>query len=307
MTAEHISSRLKPLYGGVLLAPFTTFNIGGPCDYLYFAGDEKSLVFACSAALGSGIRHMVLGGGSNILFSSAGYRGLIIKDDNSWIKIDGEILEAGGGTNLWMLAETAARNSLGGLEACAGIRGNLAGAVAGNAGAYGKSVGDYIESVRFVDDSGTVREEGRDFCSFRYRHSVFKTIRAVILSARFRLCKSDAGYLMHRIIDDRQLRKAKHPEAKFCAGSFFKNIELGDGQKLAAGRLLDEVKARAMSYGDAALSEKHSNFIVNRGRASSEDITGLAASLKLAVLKKSGRELSPEVILLDEYGGLISL
>jgi UDP-N-acetylmuramate dehydrogenase len=297
----------QPLRRGVPLREYSTFRIGGPADFFFEAHHLPELKKALIFALEQNIPFYVIGGGSNILFADEGYRGLIIKNSSRGITFIPESLEveALSGTRLTDLVEFTCESGLTGLEFLAGIPGSVGGAVWGNAGAFGGSTGDLLMAA-FIWEKGREKVVDKDFLAFGYRTSRLKEKGYLLLSARFKLEKDKPEAIRKRINNILALRRLKHPpEGTACAGSFFKNVILPDGQKLAAGLLLDQTGVKGLKYGGAMVYPGHANFIINTGQASAADVLHLAREMKVRVKKKFGVELEEEVIYLEATSSML--
>jgi len=289
----------QPLRTGVLLGEHSSFRIGGPADYFFAARSAQELMMAVRLARRQGLRHFVIGGGTNILFDDAGYRGLIIKNIARGLsRLPGEpMLEAVSGTRLDELVHLAASQGLAGLEFMAGIPGTVGGAVFGNAGAFGHSIGQCLQEAVLFDRNDLEIRVGVDSLGFSYRRSSLRRDKAVLIRATFRLQAGDGEKVrsdMDCFLEQRKARQPAWPAA--CAGCYFKNPVRPDGSRISAGKLLEEVGAREMSVGDAAVAAAHCNFILNRGGAKASDVLGLAEELKKKVRARFGLELEEEVI-----------
>jgi UDP-N-acetylmuramate dehydrogenase len=298
----------RPLRRGVLLKDVSNFRIGGPADFFFEAGTEAELRAALGAACEAGVRRYVMGGGFNLLFDDAGYRGMLIKVALRGLAVDGAeasglLFRAAAGESAGDLLKFSVARGCGGLEFLAGIPGTVGGAVFGNAGAFGRSVGDALEDALVLGaDGGTVRS-GRDDFEFSYRHSRLKARHDILLEARFRLRPGDRASIEAKIAEYLALRAEKHPPRETAyAGSYFKNPARPDGSKLAAGYLLEQAGARGMRVGGAAVSACHCNFLVNEANATAGDVLALAAELKARVLAKFGVALEEEVVFLPADG-----
>ncbi len=281
----------------VPLSAMSSFGIGGPADLFFEARTEAALETAVSLAAAERYPVYVIGGGYNLLFDDAGYRGLIVRNRLEGVGRDGHRLRVLSGTGLACVLREAQAAGLSGLEFLAGIPGTVGGAVYGNAGAYGWSVGDVLESAVLFTPGGGRTSVPRDGLGFGYRDSALKREAAVVLSCVLVCSPGEARETEARIRDILEKRRAKHPpHGTACAGSYFKNSCSGSGARIAAGQLLDQSGARGMSVGDAAVSDVHCNFIVNRGNARAADVLRLADELKELVLKRFGVRLEEEVI-----------
>lgn len=292
----------RPPETGVALRTLSNFKIGGPADYYFGAATLDELRGAVAAARESGIRYYVIGGGYNILFDDAGYRGLIIRNLCRGLEFDPDTvhLTVLGGTPLFELAKFCRDRGLGGLEFLAGIPGTVGGAIYGNAGAFGRSIGELLAEALLMDHRG-VERRGRvpgDF-EFGYRDSRLKRTRDIVLSAVFLPIPGEQAAVGACMDAYLALRAERHPEPGMAyAGSFFKNPPAPDGKRIPAGKLLEDVGAKQLAVGGAAVYHGHGNFLYNRGDASAADVRRLAEILKARVKERFGVDLEEEVIFL---------
>jgi len=289
----------QPLRTGVPLSEHSSFRIGGPADYFFAARSAEELMTAVRLARRQGLRHFVIGGGTNILFDDAGYRGLIVKNIARGLSRPEGVprLEAVSGTKLDELVKLASSQGLAGLEFMAGIPGTVGGAVLGNAGAFGHSIGQCLQEAVLLDRNDREIRVDADSLGFSYRRSSLRQDKAVLLKAVFRLQPGEGEKIrvdMDCYLEQRKARQPAWPAA--CAGCYFKNPVRPDGSRISAGKLLEEVGAREMSLGGAAVAAAHCNFILNSGRAKASDVLGLAEELKKKVRARFGLELEEEVI-----------
>lgn len=296
-----------------LLSRHTSFGIGGPADLFIEASGPLEIAESIEFALREKTPYFVIGGGTNILFSDAGYRGLVIKISDGGLTAHDFMIEAGAGISLKRITETARDKGLAGMANLAGIPGSFGGALRGNAGAFGTEIGSLIRSVKvFNKNTGMVRELGTEACSFTYRNSLFKKqTEFIILSAEILLTPGDKntiGNEMERII---ALRESKHAQSAKCAGSFFMNPVVKDeklreefakdtgalpkDEKLPAGWLIDHVGLRGKHVGGAKVSDQHPNYIINTGNATAEDVIILASMVKRRVRDDLRVQLQEEV------------
>jgi len=291
----------KPVREQVLLREHSNFRIGGPADYFFEAISLNELKSAIRVAREDRVPFYLMGGGFNILFDDQGFRGFILKNSIRGLEAcgPGAGLRAEAGTPLGELVDFAAERSLEGFEFLAGIPGTVGGAVFGNAGAFGQSIGDFLEEASLLNNGGEEFRVPRDYFGFRYRHSKLKIEHDILLETKFRLRPGDERRIRTKIGENLGVRAGKHPPRETAyAGSFFKNPTLSDGTKTAAGYLLEQVGARELKIGGAAVYPDHCNFLINAGRATARDILALAVELKTRVKEKFGIELEEEVIFL---------
>jgi UDP-N-acetylmuramate dehydrogenase len=277
----------------VNLAQFTTFRIGGPARYFLRVESPTQLIAAFNTANKLKLRYFILGGGSNIVFADEGFDGLIIKDECREYCVDGNLISAQSGVSYNSLVDAATEHGLTGMEYAAGIPGTIAGALWGNAGAWGKSIADILESAVLVDITGQIKIVDRDFFEFEYRHSRLKYNPHLIVSVKLRLEPGEKSIIADKVKEYRQLRYAKHPTWEGSAGSVFKNIK--EPELIPAGKLLEEAGVRGMRVGGAEIYEKHCNIVVNRGEATAADVRKLTGLMRDKVLQKFNRRLEYEI------------
>lgn len=291
---------------GVPLAPFTTFKIGGPADFFARIGSREELQRAVELAKEKKIPIFVLGGGSNLLFPDAGFRGLVLKNEIDLVEVDGEYLHAGGGALTAALVLASARARLTGIEGWAGLPGTVGGAIRGNAGCYGVEVKDVLESAEILDlESGEITTRPASWFEFGYRHSRLKENPAIVVSAKFRLNRAELP-VMPKIQEIAQLRNSKQPRLP-TTGSFFKNPEVTPEQrknlptelaalpKIYSWQLIDAAGLRGYRVGDAQVSEQHANYIVNAGQATAAQVIELIEMVEKKIRENFGIEMTREV------------
>lgn len=289
-----------------LLSKHTSFGIGGPAEFLVEVRDGSSLSAIVSLANELELEYFTMGGGTNLLVSDSGYRGLVIKICNEEFQISSQrnTVCVGAGLPTSELVDRLIESGLGGLEFAAGLPGTVGGAIAGNAGCFGHCLSDLLVEAEAVDAAGNLHRIGdKSWFCFNYRHSKLQQNRAVVTSLVFRVTEDDPVRLRSEADKYLDVRARKHPHRDMLtAGSYFKNLppENPGEHRRAAGALLDQVGARSMSYGDAAVFDRHANIIINRGRATAEDVLYLAQAMKKRVLERFGVELEEEVRFLGE-------
>lgn len=305
-----------PILYNVPMSLHTTFKIGGPANALITVKTSDELINTIKNVRTLKIPYFILGGGSNILVSDFGIKGIVIKNETTYIKqieynlfkyldlksidLNNDVfLLIGSGTKISEIVKYACDNSLTGCEFLAGIPGTLGGAIYGNAGAYGKAISDILILTNILDQNNNIISAKNDYFQFKYRHSILKQTNEIVISAVLKLKKGDTNKIkdeVNKIINERKL---KHPPENIgSAGSYFKNIEptIPNTKRLAAGYFLELVGAKNMYFQNAKVYEKHANFIINPGGATAFDVLNLALKLKEKVLKKFGILLSEEVI-----------
>jgi UDP-N-acetylmuramate dehydrogenase len=251
-----------------------------------------------------GLPCFILGGGSNILIGDEGFRGLVIKSDLTEIIQNESQVTAGSGVRFDDLVDWAADHNLAGLAVAAGIAGSVGGAIYGNAGCYGKEIGDLVTEITLASPEGELKVADREYCGFSYRNSRLKETGDTVLTVTLQLVAGDGMALRKEAQEHRDHRQERHPTTDGSAGCFFKNIEdpaVPHG-KIAAGKLLEEVGAKSESEGGAAVHSGHANIIVNAGSATARDVLKLASRLRHRVKEHSGHTLDREIIFLGPTG-----
>jgi len=291
----------------VLLSKYTTFRIGGPAQFLIEIDEKEKLIKLLNWLRAQGVSFFVLGGGSNLLFSDDDFEGVVVKISFKNYVLSGDKIIVDAGTNLGLIVNMTAQNSLSGLEWAAGVPGTVGGAVRGNAGAFGGCTADNIETVTVWRD-GEILELKKQDCHFDYRESIFKSNGDVVLSVTFKFVLGDQQKILAKMQENikyRVARFAPHPSA----GSFFKNISLNDYKgdisvlpekarqvgKVGAAWFIEQAGLKGYAVGGAKISDEHANFLINFNNATSADVLTLVEDVKEKVYNKFGVELEPEV------------
>lgn len=276
----------------------TTWRIGGPVDLMLQPETIEELQEALQEAKSIGKPYYIIGAGSNLLVADEGLHATVISLGGNlcnW-SVSGTTITAEAGLPLPVLARKAARAGLSGLEFAAGIPGSVGGAVVMNAGAYQSQMSNIIQEVLCCDRDGNLILLDNAACRFAYRSSRFKQDPTfIILSVTFSLQPGDADAIEKQMGHYTAARIEKQPTSYPNAGSVFKNPP-GD----AAGRLIEQVGAKGWRQGEAMVSEKHANFIVNTGAATCKDVLQLIARIKQAVWQETGITLEEEILYLGD-------
>ena len=286
------------------LKKHTTYGIGGPADLMIFPKSKQDLIKVIEIINENKIQLTILGSGSNVLVSDNGIRGAVISLKNSLkqIEVDNNILYAECGTMLGKIVKHAVKNNLIGLENLNGVPGTLGGALIMNAGAWGGEISENLIHVEIMNSKNEIQKIQKKDLNFSYRQSSFNK-DDILLSAKFNLKKADKDIIKENFIEAQSGRKKSQPLNKRSAGSLFKNPKNN-----SAGKLLDEAGLKGFSIGDAKISEKHANFFINDGDASSRDMLMLIKKAHKEVKDKFNVNLSLEVKLMgfneEEIEGL---
>ena len=286
------------------LKKHTTYGIGGPADLMIFPKSKQDLIKVIEIINENKIQLTILGSGSNVLVSDNGIRGAVISLKNSLkqIEVDENILYAECGTMLGKIVKHAVKNNLIGLENLNGVPGTLGGALIMNAGAWGGEISENLIHVEVINSKSEIQKIQKKDLNFSYRQSSFNK-DDILLSAKFNLKKADKDIIKENFIEAQSGRKKSQPLNERSAGSLFKNPKNN-----SAGKLLDEAGLKGFSIGDAKISEKHANFFINDGDATSKDMLMLIKKAHKEVKDKFNVNLSLEVKLMgfneDEIEGL---
>jgi UDP-N-acetylmuramate dehydrogenase len=294
----------------VPLSGYTRFGVGGPADIFAETPDPACFIEACRIAHASGLDTVVIGGGTNLIVSDAGFRGVVLKLANSQIRSERETVHVESGASLQALVDFTVDTGLKGLETMTGIPGSAGAAVYGNAGAYGHSIAERVSRVRFFDGSG-VRDFNKAQCGFHYRESVFKHHKEwIIFSTELVMERGDAATLRETADKILGIRNKKYPPKMKCAGSIFKNFLLAElpprvvnelpaniivEGKVPSAWFLEQVGAKGMRAGDIHVADYHANLIYNAGQGTARDLVGIIAELKQRVEHRWRIPLEEEV------------
>ena len=288
---------LRPVLGqrlqaGHALAPLTSFRIGGPAALFAEPHGDDDLAAIARAVSDAGVPWTILGKGSNVLVSDAGFQGLVIRLGRAyqWMERDGTRVRAGAAMPLPRVSGGAAAAGLTGLEFGVAIPGSLGGAVRMNAGAHARSMSDVVEAVRvFSIDGGSARLVPAEEAGFAYRTSAFGR-DTLVLEATMALREAEPRAIRELMDEARAWRRATQPLAEPSCGSVFKNPP-GDH----AARLVDAAGCKGLTHGGAQVSAKHANFIVTRPGATAADVLAVIRDVRRRVADRFGVDLETEV------------
>lgn len=270
----------------------TTFRVGGPADFFVTpkAKEEvRDVICICKEA---GMPYYIIGNGSNLLVSDAGYRGVIVQiyKEMNEVKVEGDLVKAQAGALLSGIAAKALGAELSGFEFASGIPGTIGGACVMNAGAYGGEMKDVLESVTVLTGEGKIIELGRNELELGYRTSVIAKKGYIVLGAVLKLERGDGEKIKTYMDELKEKRVTKQPLEYPSAGSTFKRPE-----GYFAGKLIEDAGLRGFQVGGAQVSEKHCGFVINRDHATAADIMELMRQVQIRVKENSGVDLEPEV------------
>lgn len=280
------------------LAPLTTFRIGGPAELLVTVPDGAAaakLLCACRAA---GVPTLLIGNGSNLLVGDGGVRGVVWRFDPKTAEMaaDGETVTCGAGVPLTRLCTFAKDLALTGLEFAFGIPGTAGGAVFMNAGAYGGEAAQVLTAAEVLETDGTLHTVDAESLALSYRHSALMESGGVVTALHLRLKAGDKEQIAATMQELMAKRREKQPLQLPSAGSFFKRPA---GHFAAA--LIEQCGLKGFSVGEAAVSEKHAGFVVNKGNATAAEVRRLSDAVIERVREQTGVTLTPEVRFVGEF------
>jgi UDP-N-acetylmuramate dehydrogenase len=295
---------------GPLLGHSTRFGIGGPAEVYLETGSESGLAEALEVVRESGVAYTVIGDGTNLIVSDAGFAGVVLRFTAAEITSDGKTVKAAAGAELQGLVDYCIDRGLLGLETMTGIPGSVGAAVYGNAGAYGHSINERIRQVRAVV-GGKIRVFQNTACEFRYRESIFKRHKDwVVVSVELLTDYAPSEALRKTAGDILKIRLEKYPPSMKCAGSIFKNLifaELSEsvrsqvpGQVIREGKVpsayfLEQVGAKGLQNGGIRVADYHANLIYNAGQGTAAELCQVIEELKSRVQRRFGLTLEEEV------------
>ncbi len=288
----------------VLLSRYTRFAIGGPARVLADASTKAALIAALQEP------HALIGGGSNLVADDAGFSGLVLRYTESAFEIDPPLVRVRAGSVLQHLVDATIAAGLSGLHTMTGIPGWVGGAIYGNAGAYGHSIHEFVESVRFFDGT-QIREIGNAECEFRYRESAFKRHKDwTVIECSLRLTPGDPAELRATAEGILKVRNEKYPPTMRCAGSIFKNLILAElpepvraqvpervirEGKVPSAYFLEQAGAKGIVNGAIRVADYHANLIYNSDGGTSRQVREVIELLKRRVEDQFGLRLEEEV------------
>ena len=270
----------------------TTFRVGGPADFFVTPKAKEEVRDVIRICKEAGMPYYIIGNGSNLLVSDAGYRGVIVQiyKEMNEVKVEGDLVKAQAGALLSGIAAKALGAELSGFEFASGIPGTIGGACVMNAGAYGGEMKDVLESVTVLTGEGKIIELGRNELELGYRTSVIAKKGYIVLGAVLKLERGDGEKIKTYMDELKEKRVTTQPLEYPSAGSTFKRPE-----GYFAGKLIEDAGLRGFQVGGAQVSEKHCGFVINRDHATAADIMELMRQVQIRVKENSGVDLEPEV------------
>ncbi len=310
-----LSERLGPI-GPVLrenepMRGHTTLQIGGPADWFFEARHAEDVPKALAIAADAGLPAFVLGGGSNLLVSDEGFRGLVVHVACDSVRFDDTIATVESGTDFLDFILMCRDRELTALEFASGVPGDIGGAIHGNAGCYGQSIGEFVlDGILAPKGGGPPVTVDASWFEFDYRETRLKRDQThVLVASRLRLAPGRRDDIQAVIDDKLEERRVKHPQWRTepTAGSYFKNLPppAPGEHRVPAGRVLDQAHCRGLRVGDAMVFPKHANIVVNAGHASAQEVLTLAEVMKRRAHRIAGIWLEEEVLFVGPRPALL--
>ncbi len=318
----NITQQLEQIFGSRLkenesMSQHTNFRIGGPAKWFVEVKTIEELQHTIRIAGENDLKYFVFGGGSNMLVNDNGFDGIMIKIAMRDIQIKETTVRAEAGALSGVLARTTAQAGLSGLTWAATLPGTIGGAVRGNAGCFGGETKDGLVFVEVLR-KGNVFKLEKEELEMSYRHSAIKNSKDIVLSATFELEQGDPEKLKEEINQQIEKRKSSQPFDAGSAGCLFKNYKIKDDEDLqrisekldipdemsavrsmSVGWLIDKMDLKGKKIGNAQVSDKHGNFVLNSGNATADHVVQLVAFIKTRARDKYGILLEEEI----EYVG----
>jgi len=275
---------------------FTSIKVGGPADSLLFPKDVVELRKVVRYARRKEIPILILGKGTNLVVRDKGIRGWVISLTQGMkkVQLDGDEVEAEAGLSLQRLVQFSIQKSLTGFEPFFGIPGTVGGGLAMNAGAWGVELKDILLSITLMNEDGGVVERPRQKLKFSYRRLAIPP-SWIILKGRFQLKKGREEEILERVKSYSEMRKSTQPLDYPSAGSIFKNPAEGP-----AGKWIEEAGLKGFRMGQAMVSDRHANFIINLGKATAEEVINLMEWVERKIDEEKGISLEREVRVVGE-------
>jgi len=288
------------------LSHHSSIKVGGPAKWYYEAQIREDLINAVKTAIRLKVTYFVLGGGTNVLFKDEGFDGLIVRNKTQNINLQGFkgriekgqlnlneiVITSDSGVTMNQLVRYTIEEGLEGLEYYLGQPGTVGGAIYNNAHWRQNLIGDKIISAEIINKDGEVVIVGKDYFKFGYDMSLLHKTKETVLSVKFQLIKGDKDTLWQRATETLEYRKLTQPSFPSLGCTFQNPPNL----TCSAGYLIDSVGLKGKIIGGAQISEKHANFILNIGGATSSDVLSLIKLIKSKVVKKFGIELKEEIV-----------
>ena len=273
------------------LKNFCTFHIGGKAKFLFIVYSNSALIRVCNICKTHNIKYKIIGLGANLLFDDLGFNGAIIINKSKEILIENNYVWADAGVNLTSLILVLKQKHFGNFEKLCSIPSTIGGGVVNNVGAFGVELGEFVEmvEVRHKSDLNTPVFLTNLDCKFSYRNSIFKYVDYIITRVKLTIQQKDEREIEQNIAESLHKKSTTQPLECFSAGSVFKR------GSIIPAKVIDELGLKGLSRGGAQISNKHAGFIINTGKARSQDVKDLIDLIKRIVLSNFGEKLETEI------------
>jgi UDP-N-acetylmuramate dehydrogenase len=300
---EFLAKNKVEFYRDSEIKPYLTLRIGGRVKFIIVVRSNKNLEELLLYLHRYRHNFVILGGGSNVVFSDDYADLIVIINKTAEIsKIEENMLRINAGVTNANLLSWNSEHNIGGMEFLAGIPGAIGGAAAVNAGAFGNCIEDILEKAEIFTKHGEIKTVDAGYFRYRYRDSIFKYSNEVILNVYLKFEEASNEKIKEKIKANIKYRKDNHPSYKeHTAGCFFKN-PVKKGQKLSAGKLIEESGLKGSGYKNLYISPAHANFLINKGDATFFDIDTFSEQVRKKVFRESGILLEREVIYISPSG-----
>lgn len=284
-----------------ITSSLTTFRIGGPADVVAWPKNAQELIATIQWAKKNNFPITFLGGGSNVLISDKGVRGLLIVTSamNHISSLDSGLeVECGAGCNVQELVFWSAENNLSGLEFAGGLPGSIGGAIWMNARAYGGEFSEIVTMVEAVNDENQIENFNKSQMNFSYKQSIFQTRKLFITKCKIQLKKGDKKEILEKAMKNIEDRRAKKQDQVYSAGCVFKN---NYSAGIPTGKLIQDAGLKGFTIGGARIFEEHANFVINANEASAKDVIAIMRTSQLKVKEKFGIDIFPELQFIGDF------
>ncbi|HLP59072.1 MAG TPA: UDP-N-acetylmuramate dehydrogenase [Candidatus Deferrimicrobium sp.] len=302
---QYLIEKKIEYYSNCEIKPYLTMRIGGKVQFIIVANQHTQLKELLRFIADGSYPFIILGGGSNVVFSDAFTRLPVIIDRTSEIikNEEAHIVKMNSGVSIKNFLSWAIENRVGGMDYLAGIPGAIGGAVAVNAGAFGQSISmALVKAEIFTPGDGKIKTVDKDYFRFQYRDSIFKYGSEVILDVYLTYTAEDSAAIRKKVKANLHYRSENHPPWNVhSAGCFFKNPIIQD-KKVSAGKMIESAGFKGFTYGQLEVSARHANFIINKGGSSFTDLQNLEQQITRTVQEKNAVILEREVIYISQEG-----
>lgn len=300
---KFLEEKKIPYHANGSIKPYVTMGIGGNVYLIILPSREVHLKALLKFLHVHQYKYILLGGGSNVIFSDDFSHLIVIINRTAGIAKEGDnMLKVNSGVSIGHLMNWSIRNNIGGMDFLAGIPGTIGGAAAVNAGAFGKSISSLLEKAEIITPDNEIKIVDNHYFDFSYRNSRFKYSEEVILNVFLRFTPVPGDQIKEKVAANIKYRQQNHPCSSYrSAGCFFKNPVV-NGKKISAGQLIEQSGFKGTTHKTLQVSAAHANFVINSADASFADIRELETKIVNKVYQEKGIQLEREVIYISPNG-----